>query len=77
MKERYKSFLACWEHVILDWFIGSRFNFWLELKTNLLQTWFVVMTSTDAIVEVAKYYQKMHKHICVYTLNVIEYWRFS
>ena len=34
------------------------------------------MTATDAIVEVAKLYQKEHEHICVYTSKFEEYWRF-
>ena len=34
------------------------------------------MLLTDAIMEVVKYYQKEHRHICVYTSKFKEYWRF-
>ena len=55
---------------------GFRFSSWLELETNFLQTWCVVMIATDAIVEVAKCYQKKNEHICVYASKFEEYWRF-
>ena len=32
------------------WFLGTKFRSWLELKQEFVQTWCVVMTSTNAIV---------------------------
>ena len=52
------------------------FSSWLELETDFLQTRCVVVTATNAIVEVSKCYQKENEHICVYTSKFEEYWRF-
>ena len=67
MKGRYKSFLACFKCEVLKCFLVPVFLLGLELETDFLQTRCVVVTATDAIVEVAKLYQIEHEHIRVYT----------
>ena len=76
-KERkIQVFSGLLEREVLEWFLGSCFSSWLELETDFLQTWCVVMTATDAIVDVAKLYQKENKHIRVYASKFEEYRRF-
>ena len=41
-----------------------------------MQTWCVVMSSTTAIVEVAKAHQRELDHICVYSAKIEEYRHF-
>lgn len=46
------------------------------MESDFLQTYYVVMTATNAIVEKAKCYQKENEHICVLASKYEEYWRF-
>ena len=68
----FSGFLEC---EVLEWLLGSKFNTWLELEYNFLQTWCVVIRSTNAIFEAAKFYHEEHTHICVHTLRFEETWR--
>ena len=49
----------------LSWYLGTVFSLWRELEEEFIQTWCIYMSSTSAIVEVAKVYQKEHEHIRV------------
>ena len=69
-ERKIQVFSGLLEREVLEWFLGSRFSSWLELETDFLQTWCVVMTATDAIVDVAKLYQKENEHIRVYASNL-------
>ena len=40
----------------LSWYLGTVFSFWKELEEEFIQTWRIYMSSTLAIVEVAKVY---------------------
>ena len=51
---------------MLSWFLGTKFASWEELEAEFLQTWRVVMSSTTAIVEVAKVHQSELDHIRLY-----------
>ena len=50
--------------------------FLFELETEFLQTWCIFMSSTTAIVEVAKVHQRESDHICVYLAKFEKYCRF-
>ena len=53
-----------------------KFGSWSELKQEFIQKWCVVITSTNAIVEVAKVVQKEHEHICTYASKFKGYCQF-
>ena len=55
---KIQVFSGLLEDKALSWFLGTKFGSWLELKQEFIQTWCVVLTSTNAIVEVAKVVQK-------------------
>ena len=48
-ERKIQVFSGLLEREVLEWFLGSRFSSWSELKTDFLQTWCVVMTADDAI----------------------------
>ena len=60
----------------LSWYLGTVFSSWKELEEEFLQTWCVYMSSTLAIVEVSKVYQKEHEHIWVYASKFEDLHRF-
>ena len=73
---KMQVFSGLLEHEALLWFLGTKFASWEELETEFLQTWCVVMSSTTAIVEVAKVHQRESDHIRVYSNKFEEYCRF-
>ena len=60
----------------LSWYLGTSFSSWKELENRFFQTWCVYRSSTTAIVEVAKVYQKEYEHIRVYASKFDELHRF-
>ena len=60
----------------LSWHLGTVFSSWKELEEESIQMWCIYMSSTLAIVEVAKVYQKEHEHIRVYASKFEELHRF-
>ena len=48
----------------------------MELKQEFIQMWCVVMTSTNAVLEVAKVVQKEPEHICSHASKFKGYCRF-
>ena len=65
---KIQVFSGLLEKEALSWFLGTKFHSWKELEEEFLQTWCVVMTSTNAIVDVAKIFQKENKYIWIYAL---------
>ena len=55
---KIQVFSGLLEDKALLWFLRTKFGSWLELKQEFIQTWCVLMTSTNVIVEVAKVVQK-------------------
>ena len=55
---KIQVFSGLLEKEALSWFLGTKFHLWKELEEEFLQTWCVVMTSTNAKVDVAKIFQK-------------------
>ena len=70
------KFFRFTEDKALLWFLGTKIGSWLELKQNLIQMWCFVMTITNAIVEVAKVFQKENEHICFCMSKFEGYGRF-
>ena len=58
------------------WFLGTKFASWEELEAEFLQTWCIAISSTTAIVEVAKVHQRELDHIHVYLAKFEEYYCF-
>ena len=63
---KMQIFSGLLEREVLSWFLGTKFASWKELEAEFLQTWCVVVSSTMAIIEVAKFHQRESDHICVY-----------
>ena len=75
---KIQVFSGLQEDEALLWFLSTKFRSWLELKQGFIQMWCVLMTATNAIVEVAKVVQKEHEHISVYASKFEEYrWFFK
>ena len=75
-KGKRQEFSGLLENKVLSWFLGTKFKLWRELEEELLSTWCIVMSSTTAIVEVAKIVQEEQEHIRVYASKFEEYKRF-
>ena len=73
---KMQIFAGLLEGEALSWYLGTSFSSWKELENEFVQTWCVYMSSTTAIVEVAKVYQKEHEHIRVYASKFEELHRF-
>ena len=70
-------FAGLLEGEALSWYLSTSFSLWKELENEFVQTWCVYMSSTTAIVEVAKVYQKKYEHIRVYASKFEELHCFS
>ena len=75
-KGKRQAFSGLLENEVLSWFLGTKFKTWQELEEEFLSTWCIVMSSTTAIVEVAKIVQEEHEHIRVYASKFEDYKRF-
>ena len=53
---KMQIFAGLLEGEALSWYLGTSLSSWKELETEFVQTWCVYMSSTTAIVEVAKVY---------------------
>ena len=51
-------FLGLLEDKALSWYLVTRLKSWSELEQEFNQMWCIVMTATNAILEVAKIFQK-------------------
>ena len=51
-------FAGLLEGEALSWYLGAVFCLWKELEEEFTQTWCIYMSSTLAIVEVVKVYQR-------------------
>ena len=55
---KIQVFSGLLEKEALSWFLGTKFHLWKELEEEFLQTWCVVMTSTNAIVDVQRSFKR-------------------
>ena len=69
-------FVGLLEGEALSWYLRTVLSWWKELEEEFIQTLCVYMSSTLAIVEIAKVYQKEHEHIRVYASKFEELHRF-
>ena len=74
--KKVQVFSGLLEKEALLWFLETKFGSWLELKPEFIQTWCFMMTSTNAIVEVAKEVQKEHEQFCIYASKFKGYCQF-
>ena len=65
-KRKIQIFAVFWKEKLYTGIWEISFCYWRELETEFVHTWFVCMSSTTAVVEAAKVYQKEHEHIRVY-----------
>ena len=69
---KVQTFCRLIEGQVLTWFNEAKLTKWEDIERHFVKTWCLHLSSTEAIIQANKFYQKENEHIGVYAAEFEE-----